>query len=177
MNPTPTNPNSLLKEIAKIQQMERGKISVIRETSEGCFYNHQTWENGKNVSRYVPCDQVTALQQAINGYQQFKQLTEEYAQHIIDQKKAKFDASKFDDRYEDALLELIRAKKAGKKAPKAKAPAKPSNVVNLFDALKKSLNAQGGGKAGKSSSKASAARTKAKASAPGHNQHRSRKSA
>ncbi|MDX8496463.1 Ku protein [Mesorhizobium sp. VK22B] len=99
------------------------------------------------------------------------------AEHIIDSKKTKFDASKFDDRYEDALLELIRAKKAGKKAPKAKAPPKPSNVVNLFDALKKSLNAEGGGKAGRSSSKASSARTKAKAAAPGRRQHRSRKSA
>ncbi|TGP24439.1 MULTISPECIES: Ku protein [unclassified Mesorhizobium] len=98
------------------------------------------------------------------------------ARHIIDSKKTKFDASKFEDRYEDALLELIRAKKAGKKAPKAKAPPKPSNVVNLFDALKKSLNAEGGGKAGKSSSKASA-RTKAKAAAAGHNKHRRRKSA
>jgi len=88
VNPTPAHPNSLLKEIAKIQQMERGKISVIRKTSAGCFYNHQTWENGKNVSRYVPCDQVTALQQAIDGYQQFKQLTEEYAQQIIDKTRA-----------------------------------------------------------------------------------------
>ncbi|WFP76980.1 Ku protein [Mesorhizobium sp. WSM4906] len=99
------------------------------------------------------------------------------AEHIIDQKKTKFDPSKFDDRYEDALLELIRAKKAGKKAPKARAPAKPSNVVNLFDALKKSLNAEGGRKAGKSSSKARPARAKAKASAAGHNRHGSRKSA
>ncbi|MDG4884366.1 Ku protein [Mesorhizobium sp. WSM4884] len=99
------------------------------------------------------------------------------AQHIIDQKKTKFDASKFDDRYEDALLELIRAKKAGKKAPKARAPAKPSNVVNLFDALKKSLNAEGGGKAGKSSSKARSARSRAKAPAAAHNRHRSHKSA
>jgi DNA end-binding protein Ku len=63
----------------------------------------------------------------------------ELAQHIIEKKQAKFDPSKFDDKYEDALLELIRAKKAGKKAPKAKAASKPSNVVNLFDALKKSL--------------------------------------
>ena len=63
------------------------------------------------------------------------------AQHIIDKKATKFDPSKFDDTYEEALLELIRAKKAGKKAPKAKAAAKPSNVVNLFDALKKSLAA------------------------------------
>lgn len=63
------------------------------------------------------------------------------AEHIIDKKSAKFDPSKFDDKYEEALLELIRAKKAGKKAPKAKAASKPSNVVNLFDALKKSLAA------------------------------------
>lgn len=65
----------------------------------------------------------------------------ELAEHIIDKKAAKFDPSKFEDAYEEALLELIRAKKAGKKAPKAKAAAKPSNVVNLFDALKKSLAA------------------------------------
>lgn len=84
------------------------------------------------------------------------------AEHIINSKKTKFDPSKFDDRYGDALLELIRAKKAGKKAPKVKVPAKPSNVVNLFDALKKSLNAEGGGKAGKSSSKARAKASAAK---------------
>ena len=80
------------------------------------------------------------------------------AQHIIKTKAGRFEPEKFDDRYEDALLELIRAKKAGKKVPKAKAPPKPSNVVNLFDALKKSLNAEGGGKAGKSSSKTPARR-------------------
>ena len=61
------------------------------------------------------------------------------AEHIIDKKAGKFDPSGFDDKYEEALLELIRAKKAGRKAPKAKAASKPSNVVNLFDALKKSL--------------------------------------
>ena len=69
------------------------------------------------------------------------------AELIIDKKKATFDPSKFDDKYEDALLELIRAKKAGKKAPQATAAAKPSNVVNLFDALKQSLSADGGAKA------------------------------
>jgi len=84
----------------------------------------------------------------------------ELAQHIIDKKQAKFDPSKFDDKYEDALLELIRAKKAGKKAPKAKAAAKPSNVVNLFDALKKSL-AEGGASAEKDI-KPKAAKPKAK---------------
>ncbi|KQZ93966.1 Ku protein [Mesorhizobium sp. Root157] len=65
----------------------------------------------------------------------------ELAEHIIDKKAARFDSSVFDDKYEEALLELIRAKKAGRKAPKAKAAPKPSNVVNLFEALKQSIAA------------------------------------
>ncbi len=63
----------------------------------------------------------------------------ELAEHIIDKKAARFDPSGFDDKYEEALLELIRARKAGRKAPKAKAAREPSNVVNLFEALKQSL--------------------------------------
>lgn len=76
------------------------------------------------------------------------------AELIIDKKKATFDPSKFDDKYEDALLELIRAKKAGKKAPQATAAAKPSNVVNLFDALKQSLSSDAGSSKPASSTKA-----------------------
>lgn len=87
----------------------------------------------------------------------------ELAEHIIDKKRAKFDPSKFDDRYENALLKLIRAKKAGKKAPKAKAAPQPSNVINLFDALKKSLSsgAEAGAK-GKSSAKGTKSKTAAR---------------
>lgn len=58
---------------------------------------------------------------------------------IVDKKKAKFDPKKFEDHYETALVELVRSKKAGKKVQKAKPETKPSNVVNLFDALRKSL--------------------------------------
>lgn len=66
------------------------------------------------------------------------------ASHIIDKKKGRFDPSDFDDEYEDALLELIKAKKAGKKPPIARSEPKPSNVINLFDALKKSLSDESG---------------------------------
>ena len=73
----------------------------------------------------------------------------ELACGIIDRRKMKFDPSKFEDKYEDALMDLIEAKKKGKKPPTAKpAAAQPSNVVNLFDALKKSLADEGGGKDG-----------------------------
>ncbi len=68
------------------------------------------------------------------------------AVHILESKKAKFDPDEFQDRYETALTELIRAKQAGKPAPKATAP-KASNVINLMDALKKSVSAEKGEKA------------------------------
>ena len=81
--PTPPTSAALLKKIAEIQQMERGSISVLRKTPDGPFYNHQTWENGRKVSRYVPRDQIPALQEANHGYHQFQQLTQEYADPII----------------------------------------------------------------------------------------------
>jgi DNA end-binding protein Ku len=68
----------------------------------------------------------------------------ELAAHVIDKKKSKFDPSKFEDRYENALLDLIKAKQKGKKPPVAAPEPKPSNVVELFDALKKSLASEGG---------------------------------
>jgi DNA end-binding protein Ku len=67
----------------------------------------------------------------------------ELAVHILKTKKAKFDPSKFEDRYEDALKAVIAAKKAGKKLPEAPAPA-PSNVINLMDALRRSVQTERG---------------------------------
>jgi DNA end-binding protein Ku len=68
----------------------------------------------------------------------------ELAIHILESKKAHFDPEKFEDRYEDALQALIKAKKAGKPVPKL-AETKPSNVINLMDALKRSVKAEQGG--------------------------------
>ena len=62
------------------------------------------------------------------------------ASHIIDTKKATFDPSRFEDRYQDAVVELIRAKRAGRPAPKPPAE-RPSNVVSLMDALRRSVAA------------------------------------
>ena len=76
-------PQVLLQQIAQIQHMERGKLCILREGPAGPYYNHQTWENGKNVSRYVPRDQVPAFQEAIAGYEEFQHLTQEYAELVI----------------------------------------------------------------------------------------------
>jgi len=81
------------------------------------------------------------------------------ATDIIDRKMGRFDPSKFEDRYEEALLDLIKAKKAGRKPPKAPKAVKPSNVVNLFDALKKSLAEEGAPSAKAGKAKAASAKS------------------
>ena len=67
----------------------------------------------------------------------------ELAEHILKTKRGHFDPAKFTDRYEDALKALIHAKQAGKPAPKA--PEQPTNVINLMDALRRSVRAEQSG--------------------------------
>ena len=86
-NPAPDT-QALLHQIAQIQHMERGKLCILRQGPDGPYYNHQTWENGKNVARYVPRDQLPALQEAIAGYERFQTLTEQYAQLVIEKTRA-----------------------------------------------------------------------------------------
>ena len=68
--------------------MERGKLSIIRESPSGPFYKIQAREDGKNLTRYVPREQVPATEEAIAGYKQFQTLTEEYARLKIQETRA-----------------------------------------------------------------------------------------
>jgi len=61
------------------------------------------------------------------------------AVHILDSKAAHFDASKFEDEYENALKKLVKQKAEGKTIKMPERAEKPGNVVNLMDALKASL--------------------------------------
>lgn len=83
------------------------------------------------------------------------------AEHILKQKKGHFDPAKFEDRYEDALSALIKAKRAGKEPPAPSEP-KPSNVINLMDALRRSVKGDGTAKSGGQVRKSSGRRTSAK---------------
>jgi DNA end-binding protein Ku len=92
------------------------------------------------------------------------------ATHILETKKGKFDPAKFEDRYEDALKALIKAKREGK-APPVIAEPKPSNVINLMDALRRSVKGETG------SSGQSAPRTSGKNSSATKNHPRKRPAA
>jgi len=60
------------------------------------------------------------------------------ASHIIERKQAPFDPARFNDRYEEAMAELIKSKQGGMLLQSAPAP-RPANVINLMDALRRSI--------------------------------------
>src|SRR6476661_9174196 len=66
------------------------------------------------------------------------------AEDIIDKMSGEFEPGKFEDRYENAMIELIRSKQAGLPAPKEKPASRPANVVNLMEALRRSIENTGG---------------------------------
>jgi DNA end-binding protein Ku len=80
------------------------------------------------------------------------------AKHIIETKKGSFDPSKYEDRYEAALAELVKAKLEGKKIS-ARKPVKSDKVVDLMEALRESAKALGGKKS--TAAKKTKARNKA----------------
>jgi DNA end-binding protein Ku len=66
----------------------------------------------------------------------------EIARKIIEQREGDFEPEKFEDRYENALRDLIRRKQKGEKLVTAE-PVEEDNVIDLMAALKKSLKAKG----------------------------------
>lgn len=66
----------------------------------------------------------------------------ELAGHIIETKRRSFDPSAYEDRYEAALAELVKAKIEGRAPPKKK-PAAEGKVVDLMEALRQSAKLSG----------------------------------
>jgi len=58
---------------------------------------------------------------------------------IIEQQAGDFDPSEFTDRYEDALRALIEDKRKGHKVRPSAEPARDDKVVDLMEALRRSL--------------------------------------
>jgi DNA end-binding protein Ku len=83
----------------------------------------------------------------------------ELASHIIGTKKGSFDPAAFDDRYEAALVELVKAKVEGKALPK-KQPPKEEKVVDLMQALRESAGMAKPSKAGSKAKAAKAGKSK-----------------
>ena len=63
------------------------------------------------------------------------------ATHIVNTKSGHFDPSLFQDRYENALIDLLKKKEAGETIEPSREVAAP-RVVNLMDALRASIDAE-----------------------------------
>src|SRR6266852_3496798 len=82
----------------------------------------------------------------------------ELAGHIVETKAGHFNPSKFDDRYEDALKDLLKKKQEGKPIERPER-REPTNVVNLMEALRRSVEASGKSATGKGKARSSARRS------------------
>ena len=74
------------------------------------------------------------------------------ARHIVNQKSGRFEPDKFEDQYETALVDLINQKRAGKPITPKERPA-AGNVVDLMEALRRSVGGAAAEKAPKKSAK------------------------
>ncbi len=94
---TPTKQH-LLQQIAAITAMERGKLSAYsfkeRPGHSGPYYKLQSWQGGKNLTRYVPVDELPAVQAALEGYAHYQQLSQQYADLVIAETRQSIAASK-----------------------------------------------------------------------------------
>jgi DNA end-binding protein Ku len=61
------------------------------------------------------------------------------AEHILQSKAADFDPAQFVDHYEEAVVEMLKKKQAGMPVSREQAVPRPKNVVNLMDALRRSI--------------------------------------
>src|SRR5690606_23473336 len=103
--------------------------------------------------------EVRSAKEAFDGIAKRKIDTEmlELAQHILKTKAGKFAPETFDDRYEEALAELVKAKIEGRKVVPLRRP-EPTKSNDLLEALRQSAGAP------KTTSKKAAGKTTRKAS-------------
>jgi hypothetical protein len=81
----------LLEQIAAIPAMERGKLTP---HSSGRHLKLQSWQEGKNHTRHVSADERPAVQSALAGYTQYRQLTEQSADLVIQETRQNIAAAK-----------------------------------------------------------------------------------
>ena len=113
---------------------QRGREVIIQPSGEGLV-----------LTTLRSQDEIVSEKSAFEGLKGQKVDPEmaEIAELIVQKKTGTFDPGTFEDTYENALIEMIRAKQQGKKPPK-QAPKPKENVVNLADVLRKSLEREGG---------------------------------
>jgi DNA end-binding protein Ku len=143
--------------LARVVLFRRERILMLQPRGKGIVATSLHYANEVNASANY-FDEIPDLSIP-------KQMLD-LAKHIIEKMTGKFEPEQFQDRYENALIELIRSKQQGATI-KAKPVQRQTNVINLMDALRRSVEgakaAPGGGSAKKAAKSKSAGRAKTKA--------------
>jgi hypothetical protein len=90
-NPTATieqRRRQLIQDMAAIDRLQRGHLSeqyfkTVRHgqvSRRGPYYVLQRWFHGKNLCERIPAAEVPAVRAALDGYQRFQQLAEEFVE-------------------------------------------------------------------------------------------------
>lgn len=93
MTVTESKIQGIIEKISNINSMERGKLSEFYRTQPGTkgrkklqfgpYFKLQTWENGKNITRHIPCSDVPALKLALANHDEFSKLVGALEKTII----------------------------------------------------------------------------------------------
>ncbi len=121
--------NSGKAALARVVLSSRERVVCLTPMDKGMFVS--TLRNPKEVRS------PDSYFDDISGQEVDKDMLD-LANKLIEQNYGEFDPEDFSDRYEDALLEVIKSKIAGDEPVVVAAPER-GKVVNLMDALKKSL--------------------------------------
>lgn len=74
----------ILQEMNSITRMERGKLCVQHPKGGSApFHKLQNWCHGRNQTRYVPAEEVPALQEALAGHERFQRLAREFVELTV----------------------------------------------------------------------------------------------
>jgi len=74
----------LLIQMSEITNMERGKVCRMKGRKG---FNHQTWQKGRNVVKYIHSEDISDIEQDIKQYNRFMDLVAKYADEIIKQSR------------------------------------------------------------------------------------------
>jgi DNA end-binding protein Ku len=115
--------------LGRVVLHQRERLMALEPRGKGIVaYSLRTYDEVRQPAEYFdPIPEVKPNAQMI-----------EIAQKIIEQQEGPFDATQFNDRYEDALKALIKEKQKGHKVAQVEEP-KEAEVIDLMEALRRSL--------------------------------------
>jgi DNA end-binding protein Ku len=154
--------------LAKIVLANREHVMAIEPMGKGLLgtilrYDYEVRDE-KDLFRGVPSPKIPKEMVSL-------------ASHILDTKSGHFDPSQFKDEFEIELKKLVKRKAAGKPIEYEEPAERPSNVVNLMEALRQSVSGHGNRAAALRSSSSSKKRSRPKSSRKGASRKRRAKRA